>query len=619
MARQIARSILRYRYGPDGQPGAAGVDDDNDGPGRERSEAGGGMWDNTRLAGLSRGIPQSAIEAGGLGGNWNGSVDEPDEFVADPRLPPNGDDRPFRQVEDLLKVDGMTPELFQVLRPYVTVFSASERRIGPERNAPAQVDLNAATLDEIYGRLRLAYPGVPDATVAQFAANIVDYRDADSAPTLIPIPGSADPILGTELTPCITEVWPNAPTNERDNDSGKFVEIYNPYDVNISLAGWSLRILGQAAAGSGSQADSLPRAAGQRVDLRGTLVPGGFLIVTDDYNGRNNPRSADEYPGYGSFYRVFGVVPNTRNHLMIELPTLQIPGSEGRIELRDAAGNLIDYFRYGGGAAGVVRRSFQRLDPRIRTMHVARCSPYALAPTSGREIVSASVSPASASAIKNAPFQNALELFSIAVAYSSAGQSQQAVAWQTPAIGSGQADTFDARLADLFTVWTDRDPRLVASQVAAAETATTSSLLWTPSEATGPSPLCEWGKINVNSAPVPVLRALPGLSDRQIQYLLWRRQGASGADITGKPMAYARLSEWLADGAFWEEASSSARLVQLARWIGSIAFTSRAYLIDSENLTEPPSGPRLASRSKVEALVSTDGGRNQVVFWRYLE
>ncbi len=29
-ARSLARAILRYRYGPDGQPGVAGMDDDGD-------------------------------------------------------------------------------------------------------------------------------------------------------------------------------------------------------------------------------------------------------------------------------------------------------------------------------------------------------------------------------------------------------------------------------------------------------------------------------------------------------------------------------------------------------------------------------------------------------------
>lgn len=648
MAQRLARAILRYRYGPDGQPGRAGVDDDNDGPGQSILRAQGTLLPIAALAagqsssqlgsarsaaGAARNVPSfetgtislagvraSDYSAGvgrdGLDNDLDGAVDEsgegidePDECVADPRLPPNGDDRPFRQIEDLLLVEGMTPEIFQALRPYVTVFSASERRTGPERNASPQMDLNAATPEELYERLRAAFPGVPVETIAQFVANVVDCRDADSVPTVVRLEGRTDPILGVEVTPCITEVWPNVVTDPRDSDSGKFIEIFNPYDTAVSLAGWSLRI--------GGQTDNLRNPAGARVDLRGSLVAGGFLIVTDNYNRIDNAK-ADEFPGYGSFYKVFGVVPNSRNRLMIELPTLGIPGSAGMIELRDAQGHLVDFFQYGGGAAGGLRRSYQRQDPRIRVSHVARCTPYSLAPTSGGDSATVFRNLISAANIRNAPFQNALELFSIGSTFTG-GLSQQATAWQTPAISRGRPDTLDERLADLFTVWTDRDPQWVRSRLAAADAASSFALSAISLETTGPSALCECGKINLNSASLPVLRVLPGLADRQIGYLLMRRQSSPAADITGKPMAYARLSELLADDGFWAGAAPSARLSQLAGWLGSITFTSRAYSIVSENLADPSSGPRLASRSKVEALVSTDGGKNQVVFWRYLE
>ena len=646
MARQIASSILRYRYGPDGQPGVAGVDDDNDGPG-----SGAGQMVNASATWLERGSAAAASSfrrvsfvasasqtsgqgdlasadtaRDGLDNDADGSVDEagegvdePDEFVADPRLPPNGDDRPFRQVEDLLGVSGMTTEMFQALHPYLTVFSASERRSGPQRDAPAQLDLNAATPEAIYRRLSAAFPNVPAETLAQFTANIVDYRDGDSAPTLVQLDGVADVILGTEVTPCITEVWSDSVTDETDGDNGEFIEIYNPYDKPISLAGWSLEIAGPAGGVSSPQADSLRYGRGARVSLRGALVAGGFLIVTDNYNGQNNPRASDEFAGYGSFYRIFGVVPNTRNHLMIEIPTLDVPDSAGRVELRDASGCLVDFFQYGGGVAGGVRRSFQRSDPRVRVSHVARCTPYALPPATGTDGVSVSRNLMAASTIKNAPFQSALELFSIGSQFTGQGQSQATVAWQTPTIGLGRTGALDERLADLFTVWTDRSPQRVMSETALADAASTPALSDAALEVPGPSALTEHGKINLNSASRAVLRALPGLTDPQIEYLLSRRLNAPATDSTGCPVTFRRLSELLADDAFWAAAPTAARLAQVSRWLGSITFTSRAYSLVSENLTEPATGPRLASRAKVEAVVSTDGGRNQVVAWRYAE
>lgn len=595
MAQRLAYAIVRYRYGPDGQPGRAAVDDDGDGSGRPQAGAQNPFGGTSQSAVLYSQSQQSSVYAGG-------GVDESDEFAADPRLAPKGDDHPFRQVEDLLRVEGMPSGVFQALRPYLTVFSASERRTGPERNAPAQMDLNAATAGEIYQRLRLAVPAVPAQTIAQYVANIVDYRDGNSVPAVFQLEGSTDPILGTEITPCITEVWPDSVTEEQHGDNGEFIEIYNPYDTALALSGWSLRIVG-----------------GARATLLGTLVPGGFLIVTDNYNGRNSPQTPDESAGYGSFYRIFGAVPNTRNRLMIEVPTLDIPDRSGMIELRDAAGNLVDYFRYGGDAAGDLRKSYQRADPRLRVTHVARCTPYALSATAGQSSVAGSGNLIPVHSIKNGPFQSALELFSICTTFAGPNESQQAIVWQMPTLSYGRSDTLDERLVDLFTVWTDRPPPAAVGRTATADGVSTFALTVTPSPATGPSSITECGKINLNTAPAPVLRALPGLSDRQIGYLLSRRQSTPQTDVAGNPVVYGRRSELLADDLFWDNAPLSARLAQLGAWIGSVAFTSNAYLIDSENLADPALGSRLASRSKIEALVSTDGAQNQVVFWRYVE
>jgi len=98
-----------------------------------------------------------------------------------------------------------------------------------------------------------------------------------------------------------------------------------------------------------------------------------------------------------------------------------------------------------------------------------------------------------------------------------------------------------------------------------------------------------------------------------------RRASAPRKDAAGEPVVFARLSELLADEEFWAGAPQASRLERLGQWIGSLTLNSRAYLIEMENRAAPPSGPRLASRSKIESLVATDKGQNQVVFWRYLE
>lgn len=660
MARDLARSIVLYRYGPDGQPGQAGFDDDGDNvgqgpaasavgsspqspvpggraPASERTPGRRGMTPPVRqresgaAPGFPYGVPGVPNQGGdaplapplrfpslgnsqdGLDNDYDGlvdepdeGIDEPDEFIADPRVKPNGDDRPFRTVEDLLNVDGVSVELFQELRPYVTVFSASERRIGPERDAAPQMDLNVAQPVEIYERLRTYLPEVSPETAAQFSANIADYRDADSLPTLINLEGTAEPIFGIEVTPHITEVWPDSTTDDADGDDGQYIEIHNPYTVPISLAGWRLAIR-----------------QGARINLRGTLVPGGFLIITDDYNEERDPTPEDDFPHYGSFYDIFGLVPNQTNHLMIEIPDLEIPNQAGIIELTDPSGNLVDAFRYAGGGAGPVRRSYQRGDPRVRAVAIRRCTPYApgIPAAGGQQGTAYPQTLLPSSEIKNAPFQSALELFNVGCSYVS-GPDVGVPAWRKPAIGDGQPNALDERLVDLFTVWTDRPPVRVSDMPRAGGTASTTGpqVGTLPSSGyQGRSVLTECGRININSAPMTVLHTLPGLTMQQAEVLLLRRETAWQRDAAGRPLAYGSCGELVADDVFWTDAPQNARLAQVAEWLESITFTSNAYLIESENLKQPSAGPRLASRSRVQTLVSTDGEKNQVVFWRYLK
>jgi len=610
MAYGLARAILRYRYGPDGQPGKAGVDDNAAGLAGQQTSAmapafasrnqqisAAGQWSSGVSA--SSAAPNPASATASPSGSELNAVDNADEFQADLRVSPNGDDQPFHQVEDLLQVEGMTKEMFQALRPYVTVFSVSERRIGPKRDAPGQLDLNAATAVEIYNRLRMAYPAASAYVLAQYAANIVDYRDDDSVPTAVQLEGMTEPILGVEVTPCITEVWAGSSASGRLGDDGEFIEIYNPYDRAISVAGWSLRV------------------GGGQAMLRGALVPGGYLIVTNDYNGQNDRTHGSHYRGAGSFYGVFGAVPNGRNHLLIEAPTLIIPNGGATVELRDAGGRLMDSFLYGGEAAGGLRRSYQRADPRVRTSHAARCTPYALEDSSAGGSGSALIS---AAGVKNAPFQSALELLAIGCAFADPQGQGTAVVWQTPAIGGGQNGALDEHVVDYFTVWTD-GRALEANRQAVADAAnSTATVAQASSSAAGAgSVFSECGRINLNTAPAPVLRALPGMTANQIEYVLARRQNTWQLDAVGEAVVYSRLSDLLADSEFWGGLDTATRVARLTDWMGTITFSSNSYRIVSENRAEQPAGPRLASRSKVESLVSTDGGQNRVVYWRFVE
>lgn len=634
LAVELARAILKYRYGPDGQPGVAGVDDDNDGPGAPLAPSDsvgisqwnprGTIMDRTSPRGSPRGRPRTptgspgqgddleTLRADGLDNDYDGvvdepgeCVDEPDEFIADPRLKPYGDDRPFRRVEDLLLVEGMASELYLVLRPHVTVFSASELRIGPGRQAPAPVDLNAATEQEIYRRLRWAFPEVTPEMCAQFTANIVDYRDADSVPYRIDLEGTAEPILGLECTPAITEVWPDSTTETGDGDDGQYIEIHNPYDVPISIEGWSVHIRNAST-----------------VNLRGTLLPGAYLIITDDYNESHDPTPEDDASEYGSFYDIFHNVPNHRDRLLVEEPTLDIPDKSGLIELVDQAGNLIDQFKYGGGSASGLTRSYQRSDPRIRSVEVARCTPFRAADQVRTPMgIYAPARVVSSSGIQNAPYRSALELFHISCTYTAPTTDGQGVAqWRTPTIASLEPTVFDERLADMFTVWMDR--RAWRDEMRPRRYSFSDGSTSLTAEAVADmmaSTLTLCGRININTAPPSLLQALTGITPAQIDYLLVQRATASRFNPVGIPVVYSRWSEFLADNGFWGTAQEDYRLHQAAQWLNSISFDSNSYRLVTENVRERTTGPRLASRSKVEAVVSTDGAKNRVVSWRFLE
>ncbi len=399
-AARLAQAIIEYRYGPDKRPGRAGVDDnfnsirsksarpamdglDNDGD---------GVIDNPEerwLAVLSNGWDDNgdgvvddegeALERNGLDDDRDGMVDEdgegiddPAEFVSDPRLPPNGDDRPFLRVEDLKKVPGMTDEIYQVLKDRVTVLSGSSDVVVTEAMKKAatanlrggvddveevpMVAINSATVLEIETHLNRFFPQWPAGLARQFAANIVDARDADRIPTLIPgLDG--EPVLGIERTPYINEVWSDSITLPEDGDDGQFVELFNPYDTPMDVAGWRLM--------TGTSV----------VTLQGQIAPGGFLVVTDDATGARPEPAGMNRPGYGSLYDIFGVVGNNSTRRVLDVIFFDIPDDAGEIRLVDAQGHLIDRFVYSGGLMDGAIRSFQRNDPRVRVAERAAPTP----------------------------------------------------------------------------------------------------------------------------------------------------------------------------------------------------------------------------------------------------
>ena len=129
-AASVASAIERARYGADGRPGVAQVDDDRD-----------------------------------------GAVDEPDEYQG---LALRGDDRRFESMEELLGVGGLDAATLKNLAAVATVYSWDSN---VSLSGVARVNLNTATADELLSVLLST--GADDPW--QMAANMADYADEDLA------------------------------------------------------------------------------------------------------------------------------------------------------------------------------------------------------------------------------------------------------------------------------------------------------------------------------------------------------------------------------------------------------------------------------------------------------
>jgi len=159
-ASSVARAIEQYRYGDDGQPGTALVDDDRD-----------------------------------------GAVDEPDEYQS---LALRGDDRRFERLEELLNVGGLDADALKQLAQVVTVYSWD-----PNLSVTGQprFNVNTATAEELLSALLEAGSEDP----WQLAANMADYVDPDLA--ISKVSKMAQPYLLNDQGAMDGWVWQTSPVS----------------------------------------------------------------------------------------------------------------------------------------------------------------------------------------------------------------------------------------------------------------------------------------------------------------------------------------------------------------------------------------------------------------------
>ena len=147
--------ILDFRYGLDGEPGASGVDDNQ----------------NQRIL-ISDGIDNNAdgiIDEAGEG------IDEPMEFVAEA---PYADDSAFQTPFELAKISSISDEVFKKIYAYITSYSV-DKNLDVEGRIRENINfMDAATL-----AILLEDAGVRDPF--QKAVNIMDACDEDFSQSII--------------------------------------------------------------------------------------------------------------------------------------------------------------------------------------------------------------------------------------------------------------------------------------------------------------------------------------------------------------------------------------------------------------------------------------------------
>jgi type II secretory pathway component PulK len=147
--------IVNFRYGPDGQPGETGIDDNQN---------------------------QRILDSDGIDNNANGIVDEAGEGIDEPfeftPLAPYGDDSAFETPFELTKIKSIPRQDLQKIYPYITTY-AVDKNIDVE----GRIRDNINTMDAQSLAVLLEDAGIRDPF--QKAVNIIDACDDDFSQSVI--------------------------------------------------------------------------------------------------------------------------------------------------------------------------------------------------------------------------------------------------------------------------------------------------------------------------------------------------------------------------------------------------------------------------------------------------
>ncbi|MCE5229204.1 type II secretion system protein GspK [bacterium] len=646
----LAHAIALHRYGKDGKPGFAGEDDNNNAKSALSSTGtiGTGIradrLDNDRDGKIDN--KEESLETDGIDNNYNGHVDEagegtddPAECLGDPRLEPNGDDTPYTALGELMAIPGMTARLYAALAPHLTVLStgyAAFQLPAQSSDLPVmgwpQLDPNTAPPELIYASLKKRFPNAAPDTIGQFTANLVDRRDKDSVPCEIELDGAK--YRGQEVTPYINEICTaNYGVRLKKNPRhGQYVEIINPYaKAKIDVDGWTI-------AGAGGE-----------IALSGKIQPGGYIVITDDYNDQND-KGRGSTPD--SFFANFGVVSSGPDEVIIENRDLDLMAGNGHLELKDSKGDVIDTFDFDPQVRTGVTLSFQKTDPRLNVTRTA--APTPLRPNSGSDddginSDKAKLALQTLEQTANKPINNPIDAMLISTAHVATVEKAdstelQDFKWQLPELNASSSRQLDTRLVDCFlpNVAMPLKNKTKIVTLTSDETDSNQSIR----ELTVPNAAVISGRVNINTAPLGVLAALPGMSNALLMAIRDVRAGNTGSgqstltldtrdrsywrEIDPKNGAcWANLSDLITDKQVWGDTAFYDRLAQVyafAPLIGthsltmmSVATTKVASAGETKNANAKKSDlARRENITRAERLLAADRGVIETVHFAFV-
>jgi hypothetical protein len=192
--------------------------------------------------------------------------------------------------------------------------------------------------------------------------------------------------------------------------------------------------------------------------------------------------------------------------------------------------------------------------------------------------------------------------------------------WAFPEIHSPDSDALDSRLIDIFSVG-PLEPLLEEEEQEAEEPSETPAIADTATESdnqtddeTGPvTSGREWvvGRININTAPLPVLMALPGMTEELAgRILTWRGQVELGRE-DGEPVAsapFTRRGDLLRNEMIWQDVPLRDRLGICRQMVNAITVSSASCRVEATAANV--SGRRMPTtspRSLTASLLLHDG------------